>query len=208
MIPTTEAFAEHVASHAAATEAQAIQATRSVLAMLAVYASPEQRRFVAAELPASLATALNEPVNPDEFAASLEHVGEPPLRAGQAHELVASICRVLAEELSTEALELLRAVAPAELGRLLNPPGAEVTGRPTTRGYESLAAGKPGSAHPIADTPTERAQPESLAASTDGHEDTKLATAHGTTQERAHTTLAEGRPGFTRKLSGETSRRR
>jgi uncharacterized protein (DUF2267 family) len=209
MIPTTEAFAQHVASHAATTEDQALRAARIVLARLGAYASPDQRRFLAAELPPSLAMALNEPAELDDLALSLERVSEPPMHAGPALELVASVCRVLVEELSTEAVDLLRAVAPAELGRMLNPPGPEMPAAPGTAGYESLASGKPGSEHPIAETPTPtRAQDDSLAQSAAGHEDTKLSTAHGTTQERARTTLAEGRPGFTRELSGETSRRR
>lgn len=208
MIPTTEAFAQHVASHAATTEDQAMRVARIVLARLGAFASADQRRFLAAELPASLATALDEPVDADDLAEALERVLAPPMHMGPALELVASVCRVLVEELSNEAVDLLRAVAPAELGRMLNPPGTEVAPGLVAGTYESLATGRPGSEHPIADAPPPRAQADSIAEATAGHEDTKLATAHGTTQERAHTTLAEGRPGFPRELSGETSRRR
>ncbi|HVK85599.1 MAG TPA: DUF2267 domain-containing protein [Kofleriaceae bacterium] len=206
MISTTEAFAQHVASHAGSTEEQATRATRLVLARIGSHVSAETRRFLATELPARLAAALSD--TDDLAVAPDERVREPPMRIGQAHELIASVCRVLAEELSTEAIDRIRVEVPASLAQLLSPPGGEVVGRtPSAAGYESLASGHPGSRHPIADTPGSRAQADSVA-DAGGHEDTKLSTAPGTTQERAHTTLAEGRPGFERELSGETPRPR
>lgn len=187
------------------TEDQAARAARFVLSRIGAHLGSDSRRFLAAELPAPLAAAL---VDPDDLAVPLdERVREPAMRGGQAHELIASVCRVLAEELSTEAIDRVLAEVPAPLARLLSPPGAEVVAAPHAAGYESLASGHPGSRHPIADSPGSRAQPDSIGRA-ETHEDTKLSTTPGTTQERAHTTLAEGRPGFERELSGETTRTR
>jgi hypothetical protein len=44
-------------------------------------------------------------------------------------------------------------------------------------------------------------QSESVVKNDNPHGDTKLSSAHGTTQEREHETLAEGRPGSRRPIS-------
>ena len=53
----------------------------------------------------------------------------------------------------------------------------------------TLAAGKPGSEHPVAESRPELGHTHSVARSSDPHADTKLSSARGTTQERTHDTV-------------------
>jgi hypothetical protein len=91
--------------------------------------------------------------------------------SGPQRELTASVCRVLAEELSGEALEWLRTELPERMAELLVPgaPPADVT---PVHG-SNLATGRPGATRPLSE-------------------------AH---PEPSHDTLAEGRPGSTRPVS-------
>jgi hypothetical protein len=74
--------------------------------------------------------------------------------------------------------------------------------RPDNRWDNTLASGRPGSRHPISDARPNRAHAHSVARSDNPHGDTKLSSSHGFTQERENETLADGRPGPKRTLSG------
>jgi hypothetical protein len=54
----------------------------------------------------------------------------------------------------------------------------------------------------MSEATADRAHADSVARSDAPHEDTKLSSARGTTQERLHETLAEGRPGPRRPIHG------
>src|SRR5262249_15228069 len=56
-----------------------------------------------------------------------ERLLEAGITSGRAHELVASGCRVLAEELSTEALTAVRAAVPPSLAGLLTTPAQDLS---------------------------------------------------------------------------------
>jgi uncharacterized protein (DUF2267 family) len=194
---TSEDLLHHVAAHAGVTVEQS--ALRAVLATLGDYVAPPHRLAIADELPAELRGAW---LSPGDRAAPLE---ERVLAAGQpvshAHELIASVCCVLAEELSTDALGWLRAAVPAELARLLTDPDREATHDAFVPGLDAtLARGRPGSRHPIADVGVDRAQSESVAAA-NPHGATKLSSSPGTTQDRRHETLAEAHGDPARTLA-------
>lgn len=57
----------------------------------------------------------------------------------------------------------------------------------------TLASGKPGSKHPLSGAKPDRAQSNSVARSRNPHEETKLSSTKGTTQEREKEDLAEGK---------------
>ena len=113
MIPSTDVFLSHVAAHAGGSSAQIDVAVRAVLAAIGGSLAPAARDLVAQELPAALAArfgesgALPRPVE-DELCAR-------GLALGAARELIASVCHVLAEGLSREAIAAVRAAAPSPI---------------------------------------------------------------------------------------------
>ena len=102
---------------------------------------------VTEELAASIAPAMRRD---DLLAMPIEErILGPSIRLGRAHELVASLCRALAEVLSIEAVEALRSSLPTELVAWLDPPTLAIDG--ATRSTWTLASGRPGSSHPISE---------------------------------------------------------
>lgn len=196
---TSNDFISHVADHAGAPADRAGRATRAVLAGIGSYLSASHRQLIADELPPALATALL--ADPGVGTPIAERVLAPGITAGRARELIASVCRVLAEELSAEAVRALRGCLPPDLAALLEPAARERTARiaPGAR-RETLAAGHPGSRQPASEASAQRTQTESIAAE-NPHAATKLSSTAGSTQERRHETLAEGRPGSARSIA-------
>jgi uncharacterized protein (DUF2267 family) len=197
---STASFVSHVAGHAGVSSDRAEGVTRVVLNGLGAYLTPAYRQLVADELPAPLGEALLDSAG---VAVPIEErVLGPGVTAGRTHELVASVCRVLAEELSTRALVALRAAVPIGIASLLATPSPELADAPPDRRrYETLADGRPGSRHPISDAPPTRWQTGSVSAA-NPHAATKLSSTPGTTQERRRETLASGRPGSAHSLAG------
>jgi uncharacterized protein (DUF2267 family) len=117
-------LASHVAAHAGVSTPLADYALRAVLAGIGGYLSPPFRQLVADELPPALAAALNSALTdkrPIEQRVQLN--GLSPV---QRYELIASVCKVLAEELSDDALRALRSSLPAGTAKLFVPASAEV----------------------------------------------------------------------------------
>lgn len=138
MIASPEALASHVAGHAGVAEDRASDVVRTVLGGLGAYLSPAARQLVVDELPAALGTSLD--AGSRSFEAAL---------GDHARELVASVCHVLAEELSVEALEALHRELPASLASLFA--ADEPTPRKPPERTDTLAAGRPGSKHPLSE---------------------------------------------------------
>ena len=147
---STDAFISHVAGHSGIPMVQAETVTRTVLSSLGAWLTPAMRAYVADELPAPLGAAL---LDTKGVAVPVEErLLQPGITAGRAHELVASVCRVLAEELSTEALCALRAATPHAIASLLSTSGPEiVTYTHAPRRYQTVASGRPGSGRPISE---------------------------------------------------------
>lgn len=194
---TADALLSHIAGHAGISPARASHVARTVLSALGARLTPARRELVADELPDALAAALR-----DDASAALpveERLLEPGITIGRARELVASVCRVLAEELSTQALDVLRDASPRELAELLARPGADLASRPAEP-RSTLAAGRPGSRRPISETAPPAAQTGSVA-EPNPHGGAKLSSSPGTMQERRRTTLADARPDDARTLA-------
>jgi uncharacterized protein (DUF2267 family) len=145
-----DTFVAHVAGHAGIAEDRAREVTEIVLSGLSAYLTSEARGWIADELPPSIAAALR-----DAEGVSVpveERLGEPGRGPGRARELVASVCRVLTEQLSDDAIELLRAAVPGAIRSLLGATASELAARSVgSRRYETLATGRPGSHHPISE---------------------------------------------------------
>jgi uncharacterized protein (DUF2267 family) len=202
MIATIDDLCSHVAAHAGVPTELAEQVTRAVLAGMSGTLTPAGRELVADELPAGLGAAI---LAGGPLATPVEDcVLALGVTAGQARELIASVCRVLVEELSSEAVDALRVGVPAALAALLVEP---VTGEPPAppaapeRPRDTLAEGRGRSRRPLSDAPGRGAQRGSVA-DDNPHAATKLSSAAGSPQERRRETLAEGRPGARYPLSG------
>jgi uncharacterized protein (DUF2267 family) len=200
MIATTDDLCSHVAAHAGVPVALAEQATRTVLAGMGGTLTPAGRELVADELPAGLGAAI---LAGGSLATPIEnHVVALGVSLGQARELIASVCRVLVEELSSEAVDALRVGVPTALAALLVEP---VSDAPTPRPVldprrDTLADARPGSRQPMSEAPGRGAQRGSIA-DANPHAATKLSSTAGASQDRHRETLAEGRPGARIPLS-------
>lgn len=197
---SADTFITHVAGHGGVSFERAEQVTRVVLAGLGSYLTSATRQFVADELPAPLGVTLQDVSG---VAIPLEErVLDMAGTAGRARELVASVCRVLAEELSNAGLTALRAGLPPSLAELLATPGQDLSTRPPApRRNATLATGRPGAGHPISESHPIDHQTGSVAEA-NPHGGAKLSSSPGTTQERRHETFAEGQPGYDHPLAG------
>jgi uncharacterized protein (DUF2267 family) len=185
----------------------------ATLEALAVALTPSERQAVSEQLPLSLRGTWELAVHLPNIDVSTLYdrvQRSESVTAGRAREQVQIVCRALAEMLPDETVTLLRRRLPqlAPLFYLPEPtPSPEVAERiERPRDPElpdgTLATGRPGSRHPLYDARPERAHAHSIARSDNPHGDTKLSSAHGFTQERERETLATGRPGSKRPLSG------
>ena len=114
MQSSTETFISHVAAHAGISGERAELVTRAVLARIGGSLTLEHRQLIADELPPALAAAVLAP----------EAMVDEALSTHQ-RELVVSVYRVLAEELSADGLGWLRSSLPPRMSKLL------VAGSPT-----------------------------------------------------------------------------
>jgi uncharacterized protein (DUF2267 family) len=198
MTATTDDLCSHVAAHAGVPIALAERATRTVLAGMAGTLTPAGRELVADELPAGLGAAI---LADSSLATPVEdRVVALGVGLGQARELIASVCRVLVEELSGEAVDALRVGVPTALAALLVEP---VTDEPPPRPaldprHDTLSDGRPGSQHPLS---AGRGAQRGSIADDNPHAVTRLSSTAGSNQERHRETLSEGRPGARYPLS-------
>ena len=119
MITNTQAFVARVAALAGVPTDRAERATQTVLSGMGGYLTPSRRELVAEELPPALAAIL---VDSDGLDIPIDDrlVGAGTT-SGQARDLLASVCAVLADELSRDALVALTRSLPVAVGRLLGP---------------------------------------------------------------------------------------
>lgn len=179
----------------------------AALQALGALLSPDEREFVAAELPAETAQALRSAPSvtqgdPGFFQSVADNEGA---RLGLSVEHAQIVCRALAEALSPANRERLRRnLGPlGYLFELPETPDSPSIGRRFAADTPTdLAEGRPGATHPLAaGNPSELAHRHSIARSDDPHADTKLSSARGLRQEQEERTLAAGRPGSRRPLS-------
>ena len=114
-------LALHVANRAGVPLTFADYGLRAVLTAIGPQLSPTGRELVAEELPPALAPELSS----GPMRELDPHDLMPGMRPGQAHAIVVSVCRVLADELSPEALAAVRTALPGDLARLFGRPAIE-----------------------------------------------------------------------------------
>lgn len=163
-------------------------ALRTVLSGIGARLGAATRNLLAEELPPPFDTMVEAG---DASLPIEERMLAHAKSAGEARELVASVGHVLVDVLSTDVVERLR--DEPSLAPFLGEPAPEREHARTDR-PRGLAAGHFGSSHPLAEAHPDRVQAASVASTANPHDDSKLSSAHGTTQEQLHETLAEGRP--------------
>jgi uncharacterized protein (DUF2267 family) len=168
----------------------------------------QDRRAIAKVLPARFARPLLSGQWPGEF--ELEELYRRVARAegvnlGFALEHVQTTCRALGEALPDEVRGMLARALPPSFAALLQPFVADVTppGHPVAHGalHHSLATGRPGSAHPIAEALPPIAHSHSVVQEDNPHADAKVSSSSGLTQERLDESLAKARPDPHRRIS-------
>ncbi|MFO0761372.1 MAG: DUF2267 domain-containing protein [Byssovorax sp.] len=162
----------------------------------------DELRAMTGNLPAPLLAILRREPHGGVFdlADFYERVGRREgVGTGFAREHAQVVCRVLGEAMSEEAHQLLQRHLPEVCRELFAPrppfgapPPHVHRAQPTED--TSLAGGRPGSRHPLSEAHAERAHRHSVVRTDNPHEDTKLSSSSGTTQERLGDTLAEGHP--------------
>jgi uncharacterized protein (DUF2267 family) len=124
MLLRIDQLASHVAAHAGVSPPLADYVLRAVVAGFGGYLSPANRQLIADELPVPLSAALRSAS--DDRRPIEDRVQLAGMSQAQTRELIASVCKVLAEELSDEALAALRASLPASVASLFVPSAPEV----------------------------------------------------------------------------------
>lgn len=125
---------------------------------------------------------------------------------GPAREHAQIVCRGLGEVLPRAARDrVLFDVSPALAALFARAPSYPPPPRhaeASAAGHHTLAAGRPGSRHPVSESEADRAHAHSIAREANPHGETKLSSAGGLTQERLDESLATAHPDETRTIAG------
>jgi len=141
MLLRIEQLASHVAAHAGVSTPLADYALRAVLTGIGGYLSPAFRQLIAEELPPALAHALES--NAGDRRPIEDRVQLTGMSRSQTREVIASVCRVLAEELSDEAVRALSTSLPAATAALFVPASPEPPPPPQTIHRQSASVAEP-----------------------------------------------------------------
>jgi len=176
--------------------------------------SADEAALLQRVLPATLASAVEKgarqspaPGDYDDLIEAIEtreNVG-----TAEAREHASATCEILGERVEADVGAMLRGRLPTFLVTMLDARAQSVRApRHVPHSHDepeersTLATGRPGSAHPISEARPDRAHTNSVARSTEPHQETKLSSARGLTQERLGDTIAQGVAGPRRPVSG------
>jgi uncharacterized protein (DUF2267 family) len=182
------------------------------LEAVAAHLGADDRKSVAERLPASFAAIVIQPAR--AATAGMRDLyariaAREKISLGRAVEYVQAAGGALAELLDETARELLVRRLPAEWSALFVPvaPASEADLPPGTQpGHgHTLATGRPGSLHPLAEAAPRGAQADSVAAAANPHADSKLSSSRGPAGGHP---LATGRPGAEDPIAEATDERR
>lgn len=205
-------FFEHVRERSGIGGGEAEKAVPVVFAALGELLTADETAALAAQIPTAMAQWLRaqrraKSMGLDEVYARV--AGATALPLPRALELTQAVCRALALQLRPDVRDRLVAHLGPHAGRLFEIPHEgtpsqrplHLSGPPPSGEGRTLATGRPGPRHPISEAHPDTAQTHSVARSENPHEDSKLSTASGLTQEILHETLADGKPGPSRKIA-------
>lgn len=175
-------------------------ALHATVATLGARLTYDEANALSARLPEQLARILDDCEYEGDFDATelYERVARRanvPTRI--AREEVDIVLRVLGERIDEELRQRLARALPHPIALRFQPsdvaeppPHWPVAHAPTS----TLATGRPGSRHPLSEAAPSSGHTHSVAQNDNPHEETKLSSSHGLTQERFDETLATGRP--------------
>jgi hypothetical protein len=179
-------------------------AVAAVVDCLATHMTEAEKHAVDAGLPQELSRRLHARAWMTDATTDqlVDEIGaQTGLAQGRALELLESVAQCVATRLGEDDVAIVAKQSPA-IAALFAPRSfgsapphgaAKVPSKPPPP--RTLAEGKPGFQHAMADGRPERAHTHSVARNPAPHADTKLSSAHGTTQEALAEDLAEGEPG-------------
>lgn len=205
---------QDVRDHAGlASDDEAWTVSANVLARLGAMLAAHDRHALAVGLPAALVEALfeDDPGQDLPLDVMVQCVADRGgLPVGRALEHTHVVCQALARTLGDDRATFLRARLPDAVAELFQGdrptmagPGHFVHMRATATawGGTTLASGRPGSTHPVAESAYDIGQSGSVARAPNPHGERKLSSAGGPRRSGRGSTLATGRPGSTRPIS-------
>jgi len=180
-------------------------ALRATLGALSEHLADDERRALAAALGSWASFVLHTPARRGAFAIEDLYEGvrrRERITSGFAREHAQIVFRALGDLMPRETCARLeRALPPvATLFAHGDAAPAPPHSSPSVR-HHTLATGRPGSAHPISESPPPSAHAHSVARSDDPHGDSKLSSAHGLTQESVDESLANAKPDARRTIA-------
>lgn len=185
-------------------EVVADKAMRLTLSILGQRLMDDEALALSANLEGELARIVEQSEYSDsegafdasEFYERVRRAEETPPAAAREHVNVVleSLGAAIDDELRTRLIRALPKpigdqLVPAQFGE----PAAYAEPVHAPR-IDTLAQGRPGSRHPLAEAAPPSGQTHSVARNEDPHAETKLSSAQGLTQERLGDSLAAGRP--------------
>lgn len=188
---------------------EAERVTRTVLSALGDFLAKDVLEIIARELPPSAAQALRTGAkrarfDRDEFFARVARREKVDEGFGLEHAEV--VCAGIGSALPQHIAARLSRELPPEAANLFSVIDDRTNERPSSLPARvprtTLAEGRPTSSRPLSESVPPRAQLHSVVNEANPHADTKLSSSSGLTQESLAETLATGRPGPKRPISG------
>lgn len=207
-----EQFVEEVAARSGlGSRSEAEHAVEATLRVLAAHLPEPHAAAVAKQLPVELARVLRSrsycgDVELFEFCAEVRDAEGVSLGFAIEHALV--VCQVLTQAVDHEARKHLSVHTPRSMLPLFTVRAMPAAAPPHFAEHivlpgwgHTLGSGRPGSQHPLSDA-VGAGQRHSIALSDDPHAEVRLSSTRGASAERHHETLALGKPGSRRPVSG------
>ncbi len=198
---TFDGLLERLARRGLPDRETAKRALRATLAVLGERLVDDEAAALAELLPAELAPAVDNVEYDADFGSAdlYERVGRRELTAaGAAKEHAEMVLGALGDFLDDDLRTRLARALPRQVGEVLlgrpawdEPPPHGMPARAET--VTTLAMGRIGSRHPLSEATAPAGQTHSVACNPSPHDDTKLSTSSGLTQERLHESLADSR---------------
>jgi uncharacterized protein (DUF2267 family) len=202
---------ERVCARGPATPRQARRSIEVVLRSLGAMLTAEERLPLTTVLPAPCAQAVSASPSSGARTGSVERLytecadAGPVAEASRERELAQVVCAALGEVVPLEVRSRLTRALPVDVASLFAFVEATPFEPPQRPRGHTIASGRPGSRHPLADSAPLDAQSDSVA-EPNPHGDTKVSSATGATQERLHESLADGGAESSRTIASATDK--